>query len=51
MTWAETCDKARSLGWEYGEIRTGWSTWFKVVDGKRHIFGKELWKAEVENGA
>lgn len=52
MTWKETTEKAKSLGWRYGSPRrSNLTEWYKVDrDGNMHFNGSELWKKEVENG-
>lgn len=57
MTWDEITAKARSVGWQYGEVfgRYRYHDWYKDVDGKRLIRGYPingpglmLWRKEVE---
>lgn len=46
--WEDTVERAKKLGWTFEDVGRGHSTWVKVIDGKRHLFGGDLWRQEVE---
>jgi len=49
QAWQKEVELAKEKGWQYGQPRrSNLSEWYKVVDGKLHTNGGELWYLEVE---